>query len=440
MMNNDTSYNNAKYIEYMTSYFDFLSEYNKEIYNAFLKSWQFILNSNTIAFEPKNAQNIIRTKFNTVLQENLKLPMFVERLTNFIDADVELAKSLKLNVGYKAFADSYALWDKLVEPIRNSINRTPSEIIKMGGSFDLLHYRLAEKELKIKFKTPLLIVGSLINREHILDLLPQISIVRHFCERGFDVYATDWKTPSSISQNMDLETFAHEFLENAVEKIKEITDSQKVSLLGYCWGGIFTLIHATIHPENVKNLILHATPVDTENDTSVIGVWTRNIDVEKLVKVFDSIPPLYLNWAFLMRNPIEALLKYSTYFNQLRTMDEVNRFFNIESWLYDSPPIIGNVFLKITEDIYKNNLLIKNQMKVGENVIDLKKITMPLMNVMGQKDDLVPPQTSKSIINVISSNDKKEIIFPTGHVGLCISSNAHKKLWPQVSAWLAERS
>jgi class III poly(R)-hydroxyalkanoic acid synthase PhaC subunit len=430
-------HNNTKFIRYVTSYFDLLREYNKETYNAFLESWQSFLNSGTAEFEPRKAQSIIRTKFNAVLRENLKSPRFVESLRNFINADVELAKYLKLDVGYKVFADVYAAWDKLVEPIRNSVNRTPSQVIKMGGSFDLLHY-VSEKESK--FKTPLLIVGSLINREHILDLLPQISVVKHFCEEGFDVYATDWKTPSSISHNMDLETFTHEFLENAVEKIKQITGSQQVSLFGYCWGGIFALIHATIHPENVKNLILHATPTDMENDTSVIGVWTRHIDVEKLVSIFGSIPPLYLNLAFLMRNPVEALLKYPTYFSQPRTGDEINQFLNIESWLYDSPPIIGNVFLKIIEDIYKNNLLIKNQMKVGDKVIDLKKITMPLLNIIGEKDDLVPPQTSMSIMNAVSSKDKKEIVFPTGHVGLCISKDAHKKLWPEVSRWLAERS
>ena len=79
-------------------------------------------------------------------------------------------------------------------------------------------------------------------------------------------------------------------------------------------------------------------------------------------------------------------------------------------------------------------------MRVGPDLIDLKNITMPLLNIVGSKDDLVPPQSSKSIMNVVYSNDKKLIEFPTGHVGLCISQDAHERLWPEVGRWLAQRS
>ncbi|MGI0011710.1 MAG: class III poly(R)-hydroxyalkanoic acid synthase subunit PhaC, partial [Nitrosopumilaceae archaeon] len=76
----------------------------------------------------------------------------------------------------------------------------------------------------------------------------------------------------------------------------------------------------------------------------------------------------------------------------------------------------------------------------GSDLIDLRKITMPLLNIIGSKDDLVPPQSSKSIMNVVSSKDKKLIEFPIGHVGLCTSPTAHEKLWPEVGRWLAQRS
>ena len=141
-----------------------------------------------------------------------------------------------------------------------------------------------------------------------------------------------------------------------------------------------------------------------------------------------------------MRNPIESALKYPRFFSEPRSTDEIMEFFAIESWLYDSRPIIGEVFRKIVDDIYKKNLLIKNEMKVGGRLVDLKKVTMPFLNIVGERDDLVPPQSSKTITNVVASQDKELIEFPTGHVGLCIGGKAHEKLWPNVVKWLAERS
>ena len=115
----------------------------------------------------------------------------------------------------------------------------------------------------------------------------------------------------------------------------------------------------------------------------------------------------------------------------------------VESWLYDSVPIIGKAFEQILNDIYKKNLLIQNKMMLGKDLVNLKKITMPVLNIVGTKDDLVSAESSRTITTtdeVISSKDKKTLEFPTGHVGLCISRTAHKKLWPEVGKWLTERS
>ena len=59
----------------------------------------------------------------------------------------------------------------MAEPIRDVANRTPSEVIPMGGRFEVHHYKKISQN---KFKTPLLFVGSLINRHYILDLMPRL--------------------------------------------------------------------------------------------------------------------------------------------------------------------------------------------------------------------------------------------------------------------------
>jgi len=116
------------------------------------------------------------------------------------------------------------------------------------------------------------------------------------------------------------------------------------------------------------------------------------------------------------------------------------QFFAIETWLYDSRPIIGEIYREIVDKIYKKNLLIKNRMKIGPKTVDLKNITMPVLNIVGMKDNLVPPDSERYIMCEFQGDDKELIEFPTGHVGLCISKEAHEQLWPKVTKWLASRS
>ena len=406
---------------------------------ALTRSWSRATESVSNLKEPtgKKIQDEFRTTFDTELKNILQKAEFSKTLSTLMDSFTEFAPVINHDKFYRYLETMIRNYDIIIEPTRDMINRTPSEIIPMDAKFEVHHYKTSSPK---KFKTPILVVGSLINRHYILDLLPERSIIRHFQQLGFDVYATDWRMPTVKDENMSLASYAHDYLENAVDKVEEITGSRNVNLFGYCWGGILSLIYSALHPENVKNLILHATPVDFGGSPTLLESWIKDLDVEKFVNVFGNVPSSFLNVAFILRNPLESVLKYHLYFNQPRSREEIMQFFAVESWLYDSVPIIGKVFEQIINDIYKKNLLIQNKMKLGKNLVDLKKITVPVLNIIGTNDDLVSAESSRTITDVILSKDKKTLEFPTGHVGLCISRSAHKKLWPEVGKWLKEHS
>jgi poly(3-hydroxyalkanoate) synthetase len=154
-----------------------------------------------------------------------------------------------------------------------------------------------------------------------------------------------------------------------------------------------------------------------------------------------------LNAAFILRNPIEYSHKYFHFFEQPRSLESIAEFFATETWLYDSPPIIGEIYREFIEQCYKQNLLIKSKMRIEDSndgsgiMVDLNNIKMPFLNVVAEKDDLVAPSSSKALNNALKeSNDKSLIEHNSGHVGLMIGKNAHKELWPRVGAWLKKRS
>ena len=430
----------SSYLDFTIKFFNFQTQYGSSLFHSWSRAIQESIISNFQEENGKKFQDKFRYTFDSELKNMLKKTEFCKSLADFMDSYAELAPILNHDKSYRYFRSVMNNLDSMVEPFRDIVNRTPSEIIPMDGQFEIHHYKTSSPP---KFRIPILVVGSLINRHYILDLFPETSIIRHFQQLGFDVYATDWRIPRVKDGNMTLESYAHKYLENAVDKVKEITGSGNVTLFGYCWGGILSLIYAALHPDNVQNLILHATPVDFGKTPTVLESWIKSIDIERFVQIFGNVPSSFLNISFLMRNPLEAMLKYPIYFSQPRNSKEIIQFMAVESWLYDSVPIIGKAFEQITNDIYKNNLLIQNKMMLGKDLVNLKKITMPVLNIFGTKDDLVSAESSRTITTTeggISSKDKKTLEFPIGHVGLCISRTAHKKIWPEVGKWLIEHS
>jgi polyhydroxyalkanoate synthase len=72
--------------------------------------------------------------------------------------------------------------------------------------------------------------------------------------------------------------------------------------------------------------------------------------------------------------------------------------------------------------------------------VDLRKITCPVLNIMGQTDDLVPSAQSMPFNDLVGSSDRKSILFGSGHIGLAVGAKAQTQLWPEACQWLAERS
>lgn len=203
----------------------------------------------------------------------------------------------------------------------------------------------------------------------------------------------------------------------------------------------------------MKNLITIATPADFDLDNSLLSVWTSSINEDYILDTFGNVPGMLLNSAFNLRRPIEYGHKYFHFFEQPRSIESIAEFFATETWLYDSPPIIGEIYREFIEYCYKQNLLVKNKMSIKDQhninistaakevIVNLKNITMPFLNIIAKHDDLVEPTSSKALNDVLTeSHDKDLFEFKSGHVGLMIGKKAHKELWPTVGEWIKNHS
>jgi polyhydroxyalkanoate synthase len=167
------------------------------------------------------------------------------------------------------------------------------------------------------------------------------------------IFATDWETPSAYDKGLTIGHFVNRYLDKSIDSIREITKSDKVTLFGYCWGGDLALMYAALHPEKVKSIVTVATPGDFDLDNSLLSVWTRAMKEEYLLDAFGNLPGAILNAAFILRNPIEYGHKYFHFFGQPHNLESVAEFLATETWLYDSPPIIGEIYREFVEYCYK---------------------------------------------------------------------------------------
>ena len=380
-------------------------------------------------------------KARDVFDDKFRQQDFLRSVSEVSEAFSRVAKATGFGQIYQNVSNMTAAWNNLlIEPLRDKIFRTPSHRVYTEGSFSLFHYdRMRVVDKTETQSAPLLVVYAFINRHYILDLLPQISVIRSLMQQGLDVYATDWGTPGAYDKELTIGHFVNNYLDSSVDNIIKHANTDKVSLLGYCWGGDLALMYASIHPEKVKNVVTFATPGDFVLDNSLLARWTRSTNADAIVDAFGNAPSMLLNSAFALRSPIDYLHKYPHFFEKKRDLQSIMEFFATEMWLYDSPPVIGEIYRQFVNDCYKKNLLIQNSMIIGNNTgVDLRNVKTPYLNIVATNDDLVEPESSKALNKAVGTSDSSLIEFKSGHVGACISSNAHKDLWPRVGQWLKE--
>jgi len=330
-----------------------------------------------------------------------------------------------------------------------SVGATPSEIIYSEDKMKLIHYiPTVEKTHQV----PILIVYALVNRYYILDLQPDKSVIKKLLEEGFDVYVIDWGYPSGADRYLTLDDYVNGYLNNAVDKIMERSGLDSITLLGVCQGGTFSMMYAALHPEKVKNLVTLVAPVDFDTDKGILNIWAKSLDVDKIVDYYGIVPGDFLNSAFLLLDPFRLMIdKYVGMFERIeckpddatcsvRNENYIKNFLRMEKWIFDSPDQAGETFRQFMKDCYQKNLLIKNEMMLNGKKINLKNITMPLLNVMAEFDHLVPIDSSKPLSNAVSSSDKETLVFPTGHIGIFVGSKSQKEVCPKIAAWLRPRS
>jgi polyhydroxyalkanoate synthase len=166
----------------------------------------------------------------------------------------------------------------------------------------------------------------------------------------------------------------------------------------------------------------------------------KDLDVDRMVRTFGNIPGDLMNLGFLLLNPARLMIdKYVGFMENMDKKEFVENFVRMERWIFDSPDVPGETFRQFVEDCYKNNLLIQSKMFLDGKRVDLKKLTMPLLNFFGEYDHLVPPTACNQLSKEVGSGDVEDVNLETGHIGIYVSSKFQKLFAPKIVQWLKDR-
>ncbi|MFN0096722.1 MAG: alpha/beta fold hydrolase [Dehalococcoidia bacterium] len=319
------------------------------------------------------------------------------------------------------------------------VGLTPKDTIYSRGTLKLYRYRAQSDEI---YRVPVLLIMSLVSKPYILDLTPGQSLVEYLLKQGFDVYMVDWGIPRDQDKGLRFEDYVLDLIPDCVDRVLEDSGEDELSIVGYCMGGLLSSMYVALHPEGpAKNFACFAVPVNADG-MPLFRQWCdpRYFDVDRIVDTLGNVPPEMMYASFDMLRPASRVAGQIRLWDNMWNDEFVKSFRMFDRWAADQIPFPGECFRQNTKEIMWANKLVKGELEVGGRRVDLGAITVPFLHVVAEHDHIVPYEAAADFVKLVGSEDRREVMLKGGHVSLVAGGNAIFRLWPQLNAWLAERS
>jgi poly(3-hydroxyalkanoate) synthetase len=257
-------------------------------------------------------------------------------------------------------------------------------------------------------------------------------------------YAMDWHPATSVTSEKTIEDYIA-VLAQAIEKI-----GGPVNLIGDCQGGWLAAIYAALHPHDVNTLTLAGAPIDFHAGGAAIAVHT-----ELTTQMFGLAPYRALVAAnggtmpgtgvlagFIIMKPEAEVGRQLQLLNNLDNEEYLRRYHEFEDWFKHTQDIPGAFYLWLVEHLFQHNELIKGELLVGGQRVDLAQITCPLYLLAGETDHITPPDQVFCCSDYVSTPAAQVSteISPGGHLGLFMGREALRTHWPALLDDMYQRS
>ena len=276
-----------------------------------------------------------------------------------------------------------------------------------------------------------LLVPSLVNRAHVLDLTAGRSLMRFLGANGVRAILLDWGWPDEAARGFTLTDYIAGRLERALAALPG-----PVVAVGYCMGGLLALALATRRPDRVRALGLLATPWDFHAEGADRGraLATALPALEPLMSLTGTLPVDVIQALFASLDPWGVAAKYRAFARLDPASPRAEAFVALEDWLNDGVPLAAPVARECLGGWYGANMPARGAWRVAGAVVDPALLEAPAFLAIPHRDRIVPPASALALAHRLRWAEIHQV--EAGHIGMAAGGNAEAVLWRPLLAWL----
>lgn len=276
-------------------------------------------------------------------------------------------------------------WVKLDNPLMDefcigeNVATSQGQVVLENPLMQLIYYPSQSKS-----EQSVLIISPWINKFYIFDLDEHKSLIKHLNNNNIHVFCISWANPDESYRDVGFKEMMYS-AEQSIALIKQ--QFKSTSLLGYCIGGVLSILLALKHPQLFKSLTLIATPLDFSELKNLSSSFSENTSqhIKSLIDKEGYFHGERMHQIFSFLKVKEMIHQEII---QRLVKKEQKKPIDYLFWNSDSSNISGKLHYEYIRNIFSKNSLIQ---KLSE-----KPISIPTFVLALEKDHIVPPSSIES--------------------------------------------
>ena len=333
------------------------------------------------------------------------------------------------------------LYDKVARGGVADLRPTPARIVHEEPQCTVFRY--LERDGARRTGPPVLLVPPLAAPALCFDLRRGHSLAEHLLRTGHPTYLVEYGAISFSDRELGLEHWVEDVIPTAVRRVSEEAGGADVQLVGWCLGGIMSLLSVAGHDDlPVSAVGLVASPFDFTQVRLMapirpIANLTQGALLSQVYRALGGAPAPLVRRAFQLTSIDKELTRPYAILRHLHDRDWLAHLEAVDRFMAGMHAYPGRTFGQLYHQFFRVNDLADGHMVLSDKEIDLADVRVPVLSVAGQADVLAPQPAVHHVAELLPNAPAVRLeTSPGGHLGVLTGRSARRTTWRYLDEFL----
>lgn len=334
------------------------------------------------------------------------------------------------------------VFDRVVRGGLADLRPLPTAIIDEGPQRTVRRYLPSHDGAAVGSLPPVLLVPPLAAPARCFDLRRGCSVAEHLRAAGHPTYVVDYGAIVFGDRNLGIEHWVDEVIPRAIDAVSADAGGAQVQLVGWCLGGIMSLLVAADGTAPIRSVALVASPFDV-GQVPLIAPFRPLVNLaggsvgSALYKLLGGAPAPLVRRIYQLAGFNKYVTKPLVLAANLDDREFLAQVEAVDAFMGGMLAYPGRTFGQLYHRMLRHNDLANGQIELGGRTLRLADVKLPVLSVAGSGDGIAPRKAVHHVAELLpNAAEVRLATAPGGHLGVLTGRAARATTWRMLEEFL----